>query len=89
MDYINEQVRHGQEAKVIDYLPIKMILSDSEIVSFPLPQTIGNSTDITLVFIKHNQLATASKMLFNYLWNQARDFNEVLKEINLTSYANN
>lgn len=89
MDYIKEQVRHGQEAKVIDYLPIKMIISDSEIVSFPLPQTIGNSTDITLVFIKHNQLATASKMLFNHLWDQARDFKEVLNEINLTSFANN
>lgn len=81
MEYINEQVRHGQQAKVIDYLPIKMILSDSEIVSFPLPQTIGQSTDITLVFIKHRQLASASKMLFNYLWEQARDFRDVLEDV--------
>lgn len=81
MEYINEQVRHGQQAKVIDYLPIKMILSDSEIVSFPLPQTIGQSTDITLVFIKHRQLATASKMLFNYLWEQAKNFREVLDDV--------
>ena len=85
MDYINEQVHHGQQAKVIDYLPIKMILSDSKIVSFPLPQTIGNSTDITLVFIKHNQLATASKMLFDHLWEQAKDFSEVVEELNSTS----
>ena len=81
LEYINDQVRHGQQAKVIDYLPIKMILSDSEIVSFPLPQTIGQSTDITLVFIKHRQLATASKMLFNYLWEKAKNFKDVLEEV--------
>jgi HTH-type transcriptional regulator, sugar sensing transcriptional regulator len=90
MEYINDQINHGQQAKVIDFLPIKMIISDSEIVSFPLPQTIGTSTDITLVFIKHRQLAAASKMLFNYLWEQARDFKEVVGELNTTiTIANN
>ncbi len=85
MEYIVNQINHGQQAKVIDSLPIKMILSDSEIVSFPLPQTIGDSTDITLVFIKHHQLAAASKMLFAHLWEQARDFGEVVNEIGFTS----
>lgn len=85
MEYIKDQVNHGQQAKVIDFLPIKMILSDSEIVSFPLPQTIGQSTDITLVFIKHRQLALACKMLFDYLWNQAKDFKEVLEQLNMTA----
>lgn len=89
MEYINDQITHGQQAKVIDFLPIKMIISDSEIVSFPLPQTIGTSTDITLVFIKHRQLATASKMLFANLWEQARDFKEVIAEINVESSISN
>lgn len=89
MEYIIHQIDHGQQAKVIDSLPIKMILSDSEIVSFPLSQTIGDSTDITLVFIKHHQLATACKMLFAHLWEQARDFREVTNEINFESSISN
>jgi len=70
--YVREQSRLGQNARVIDKLPIKMMVFDEEKVFFPLLQSSGETNSITMIFIEHRELAIACKMLFDYLWDKAR-----------------
>jgi sugar-specific transcriptional regulator TrmB len=80
-DYIKSQVKFGQKAKVIEELPIKMIIFDNEKVMLPLEGASGRMQSLTMIYIEHSQLAIASRILFEHLWNQARDFEEIEKQI--------
>jgi HTH-type transcriptional regulator, sugar sensing transcriptional regulator len=77
--YIKLQASLGQQARVTKSLPIKMIVCDEKTVIFPLLQTIGESNNITMIFIEHHELAVACKMLFNILWDNAKDIKYSLK----------
>lgn len=70
--YLKNQIKLGQHARVTASLPIKMIVCDEKRVIFPLLQTIGNSNNITMIFIEHHELAVACKMLFNMIWAKSK-----------------
>lgn len=72
--YLRHQVRLGQQARYIASLPIKMVVCDESTVIFPLLQKFGESNSITMIFIKHHELALTCKMLFNWLWEQSIPF---------------
>jgi HTH-type transcriptional regulator, sugar sensing transcriptional regulator len=70
--YLKHLVALGQQAKVTTSLPIKMVVCDERTVIFPLLQTIGDSNNITMIFIEHHELAVACKMLFNMMWEYSK-----------------
>jgi len=65
---VNKSVRVGQQARIVDKLPIKMLISDQEKVMFALEQPIQASGELTMIYIEHKQLAEACSMLFYHLW---------------------
>jgi HTH-type transcriptional regulator, sugar sensing transcriptional regulator len=71
-EYIKHQVSLGQQARVTESLPIKMIICDEKTILFPLIQTVGKY-NITTIIVEHHELAVACKMLFNILWDNAKD----------------
>jgi len=79
---VKKTVRFGQEARVVEKLPIKMLIFDDEKVMFPLEQPIDVSNDLTMIYIEHKQLANACRILFDHMWDQGRDFADVEKELN-------
>jgi len=79
LESVKKTVRFGQEARVVDNLPIKMLIFDDEKVMFPLEQPIDVSNDLTMIYIEHKQLANACRILFNHMWDQGKDFVEVEK----------
>jgi sugar-specific transcriptional regulator TrmB len=79
LDSVKKTVRFGQEARVVEKLPIKMLIFDDEKVMFPLEQPIDVSNDLTMIYIEHKQLANACRILFNHMWDQGKDFAEVEK----------
>jgi HTH-type transcriptional regulator, sugar sensing transcriptional regulator len=72
--YLRHQIKLGQQARFIKTLPIKMVVCDEKTVIFPLLQTFGDSNSITMIFIKHHELALTCKMLFNWLWEKSTPF---------------
>lgn len=70
--YLKNLVKLGQQARLTKTLPIKMVVCDESTVIFPLLQKIGNSNNITMIFIQHHELALACKMLFNVLWEKSK-----------------
>ena len=79
LESVKKTVRFGQEARVVEKLPIKMLIFDDEKVMFPLEQPIEVSNDLTMIYIEHKQLANACQILFNHMWDQGKDFAEVEK----------
>ena len=73
MNYVKSQSDlYRKNARVIDKLPIKMMVFDEHKVFFPLVQSTGGSNSITMIFIEHREFAIACKMLFNFLWERAK-----------------
>ncbi|MGB5847745.1 MAG: helix-turn-helix domain-containing protein [Ignavibacteriaceae bacterium] len=79
LESVKKTVRFGQQARVVEKLPIKMLIFDDEKVMFPLEQPIEVSNDLTMIYIEHKQLANACRILFNHMWDQGKDFAEVEK----------
>ena len=77
IDYIKEQKKNGQAAKVVETLPIKMLISDEKKVMFPLEGPLGKSEGITFIIIEHNALAKACRVLFQHYWEQGKDIDDL------------
>ena len=80
---VKMSVRDGEKARIVDSLPIKMLIFDDEKVMFPLEQPIKTTKDLTMIYIEHKQLAAACRILFDYMWNNGIDFEEVEKKYSL------
>lgn len=79
---VKKSIGFGQKARVVEKLPIKMLIFDEEKVMFPLEQPIEVSNELTMIYIEHKQLAEACRILFNHMWEQGRDFDKVESELN-------
>jgi hypothetical protein len=74
IESVNKSVRIGQQARLVESLPIKMLIFDQERVMFALEQPVKASGELTMIYIEHKQLAEACSMLFYYLWDKGKDF---------------
>ncbi len=82
---VKKSVGFGQKARVVEKLPIKMLVFDKEKVMFPLEQPIEESNELTMIYIEHKQLAEACRILFDHMWEQGRDLSEIENEINTSN----
>ena len=69
---VKSQTKLGQKARVVEKLPIKMMVFDEKKVFFPLLEASSESNNINMIFIEHRELAIACKMLFNFIWEQGK-----------------
>lgn len=76
VEYIEEQQQAGQKAKLIEFLPIKMIISDSEKVMMTLEEPSGQ---FIMCSIKHGAFGNVCKILFNHFWKQGKDIYDLNK----------
>jgi HTH-type transcriptional regulator, sugar sensing transcriptional regulator len=61
----------GNQARITNSLPIKMMVFDEKRVILPLQQNSPEGNGLTLLFIEHHGLALACKSLFNSVWEKA------------------
>ena len=80
LDSVKKSLKLGQQARVIDKLPIKMLVFDQEKVMFALEQPVLVPNELTMIYIEHKQLAEACSMLFYHLWDQGQDISEIGKD---------
>jgi len=72
-EYIGKVSQLGEQAKVIEELPIKMLIFDRKTVIFQLEDPISFKPSTTTQIIQHKSLANSLKILFDTLWAQAQD----------------
>lgn len=81
LNSVKKSLKLGQQARVVERLPIKMLVFDQEKVMFALEQPVLVPNELTMIYIEHKQLAEACSMLFYYLWDQGQDIYDIGKEI--------
>ncbi|HEY0604677.1 MAG TPA: helix-turn-helix domain-containing protein [Herpetosiphonaceae bacterium] len=67
-------IGHGEEARFIEHLPLKLVIVDEEIVMFAMEDPIAGRTDLTILVIEHKQLAQLVKIAFETLWGRGESF---------------
>jgi HTH-type transcriptional regulator, sugar sensing transcriptional regulator len=84
-DEEKQLTNHGHQAKIVDDLPVKMIVFDEKAVMFALNEPMSLSLKLTMISVEHNDIAKACKMLFNSVWIKGNEFDGVA--INHQKYA--
>jgi sugar-specific transcriptional regulator TrmB len=80
LNSVKKSLKLGQQARVVERLPIKMLVFDQEKVMFALEQPVLIPNELTMIYIEHKQLAEACSMLFYHLWDQGQDISEIGKD---------
>lgn len=77
--YADGGVKAGAEVRVLERLPMKMLVCDSRIVMLSLEDPVSQQSTLTSAVIEHHALAEGLKILFETLWEQAKDYH-ILKD---------
>jgi len=72
--HIKKCIQAGEEARVIEQIPVKMCVFDMKYVFMILENPKLATLSLTNLFIEHPGLARAIRMSFNYLWEKAKDY---------------
>jgi sugar-specific transcriptional regulator TrmB len=79
LEMINGAVRAGEEARVLEELPMKIAIFDGKIVLLALEDPVSKQPSFTTQIVEHRALAKGLKILFETLWEQAKNYS-ILKD---------
>lgn len=77
-------IQHGEDARFVPHLPLKLVIVDEEIVMVALEDPIVGRTDLTIMVIEHRQLAQVVKLAFESLWRDGDSFIQAHERLNMT-----
>jgi len=66
--------KHGEEARVLKELPMKMAIFDATIVMYLLQDPISKQASLTAQIVEHRDLAKTLQIIFEALWEKAEDY---------------
>ncbi|GAC1536515.1 MAG: helix-turn-helix domain-containing protein [Herpetosiphon sp.] len=75
-DIIRSFIDQGEDARFVEYLPLKLAIVDEEIVMFAMQDPIAGSKDLTIMVIEQRQVAQTMKLAFGSLWQQGMTFQQ-------------
>jgi len=74
LEMINRAVSAGEEARVLEELPMKMAIFDSRIALYTLSDRLSRRLSWTSQIVEHPDFAVTLKIVFETLWQQAKDY---------------
>jgi sugar-specific transcriptional regulator TrmB len=78
-EYIGLAAGAGEEARVTDEIPMKMMIFDEKVVVFTLEDPLLHKPSTTTQIIEHRSLAKSLQILFQTVWDQAITCNNFIK----------
>ena len=71
-------VRHfvdaGEQARVVDELPLKLVLIDERLALFTMEDPVAGARGLTIMIVEHVALARLLKLAFERVWESADEF---------------
>lgn len=76
-------LRHGEQARFVETLPLKLVIVDECTVMFAMEDPIVGHTDMTIMVIENTQLARLLKLAFEALWDSGETFEDACERLGL------
>ncbi|MCF7884552.1 MAG: hypothetical protein K9M95_10490 [Candidatus Cloacimonetes bacterium] len=72
----------GEEVRIVEYLPMKLVVFDSMKVVFTLEKKAGKKDDVTFNFFNDESLAKTFRMIFQSYWESSMTYEEFINRNN-------
>jgi HTH-type transcriptional regulator, sugar sensing transcriptional regulator len=67
-------VEAGEQARVVDHLPLKLVVIDERVALFTMEDPVAGARDLTIMVIEHSGLAGLLKLAFEHAWEAGEEF---------------
>lgn len=71
INLIETSIKNGEKSKIIETLPLKVVIFDEKKVLISLNKPNSDTVDFTAIVVEHPDLAKALKLTFKLLWEAA------------------
>jgi hypothetical protein len=73
-DAVRTFVAAGEQARVVDELPLKLVLIDERVALFTMEDPVAGSGDLTIMIVEHSAFARLLKLAFEHEWTRGEPF---------------
>ena len=74
VDAVRRFIAAGEQARVVDELPLKLVLIDERIALFTMEDPVAGAPALTIMIVEHPALARLLKLAFERVWESAEEF---------------
>lgn len=74
VDAVRSFVAAGEQARVVEELPLKLVVIDERVSLFTLEDPVAGPTDLTILIVEHPGLARLLKLAFEFAWEHGEEF---------------
>ncbi|MDX6492484.1 MAG: HTH-type transcriptional regulator, sugar sensing transcriptional regulator, partial [Gaiellaceae bacterium] len=67
-------VAAGEQARVVDELPIKLVVIDERVAMFTMEDPVAGEPALTIMIVEHSALARLLKLAFEAVWERGTPF---------------
>lgn len=64
----------GEEARVVDHLPMKLVVIDERVSLFTMEDPVAGAKDLTIMIVEHPGFASLLKLAFTHVWDGGEEF---------------
>jgi HTH-type transcriptional regulator, sugar sensing transcriptional regulator len=73
LEAVEEFIRAGEQARVVDELPLKLAIIDRRIAMFSLKDPVAGSDGLTILVVEHPALAALLEIAFDAVWESGEE----------------
>jgi sugar-specific transcriptional regulator TrmB len=74
VEAVRRFVEAGERARVVDELPLKLVVIDERIALFTMEDPVAGPPGLTIMVVEHPALARLLKLAFEHVWDSGEDF---------------
>lgn len=74
VDAVRSFVASGEQARVVDELPLKLVIIDERVALFTMEDPVAGPADLTIMVVEHPPLARLLRLAFEHEWERGEDF---------------
>jgi sugar-specific transcriptional regulator TrmB len=74
VEAVRRFIEQGEQARVVDHLPLKLVVIDERVALFTMEDPVAGSTDLTIMIVEHPGFAGLLKLAFEHAWEAGEEF---------------